>query len=328
MDEQSQDQALSVNDKIDLLAGEIEGMEETQTATTDAPPAKPDQAKERGETEVRAGSGATGDAAPQPEVKSKKKIKWEGTEHEVTDEELVELAQKGFDYTRKTQRLAEKERSLAPLEGLAKTIESDPAFAAHLREYFVKGKEPKAEPEPEFDDPLEKVRHDIKKEVTQEFKKELAEKERLVAHQLTIQRVKNEVQRDPDYQDVTQLMIEHIKSLPEPTGRMVYLQWDQDPDAYLKAFSHYKTVVSTLKKKKSDATSDDGVDRIKQTPPEATRRQEKAPILESSGGGEPPDKTAERKKQLSRMKAKALRSGDPVALADWLAESGAIDHLT
>lgn len=328
MTEQSKDQALSVGDKIDLLAGEIDGMEETPAATKDSQEATPDQTKEGEVTEVTAGSGADSDAAPQTEGKSKKKLKWEGTEHEVTEDELVELAQKGFDYTQKTQRLAEKERSLAPLEGLAKTIESDPAFAAHLREYFLKGKEPKAEPEPEFDDPLDKIKYDIEKKVTEKFRQELSEKERQVAHQLTIQRVKNEVQRDPDFQDVTNLMIHHIKSLPEPTGRMVFLQWDQDPDAYLKAFSHYKEVVSTLKKQKAAKSSDDGVDQTNQNPPEATRRQEKAPILEASGSGTPPDKAAERKKQLSKMKAKALRSGDPLALADWLAESGAIDHLT
>ncbi len=328
MNEQSKDQALSVDDKINLLAGEIDSMEEKNTATQDTPPAKTDQTKEGEVTEVKAGSGAEGNAAPPDTGKLKKKLKWEGTEYEVTEDELVELAQKGFDYTQKTQRLSEKERSLAPLEGLAKTIESDPAFAAHLREYFVKGKEPKAEPEPEFDDPLDKVKYDIEKMVTEKFRKELSEKERQVAHQLMIQRVKNEVQRDPDFQDVTNLMINHIKSLPEPTGKMVFLQWDQDPDAYLKAFSHYKEVVSTLKTQKSTRASDDGADQTKPNPPEATRRQEKAPILEASGSGTPPDKAAERRKQLSKMKAKALRSGDPLALADWLAESGAIDHLT
>lgn len=320
---QPQGQEAMVEDKIGVLVDEIDGMA-GNAPVEDAPAAQTKRDEEREETEVIADPDAAGgDGAKQ---KKTYKIKWGGQEREVGEDELVQLAQQGYDYTVKTQRLAEKERSLAPLEGLAKTIETDPAFATYLREYFLKSqgvrKEAEKESEPAFDDPIDKLKYDIERKLTDKFQRELSEKEKLFAHQLTIQRVRQQVERDPDFQAVTELMLEHIKSLPEPTGRVVFLQWDQDPDAYLKAFKHYKSVVSALRENGAKKQPEKQT-----TSPEVTRREEKAPLLESSGSGEPPDKTAERKKQLSKMKARALRSGDPLALADWLAESGAIDNL-
>ncbi len=320
---QPEGQEYSVIEKINMLADEIDS-DAVSPEAKDTPPATSGQAEEREETGVKAEPGADKGGAGEKKGPSTRKIKHDGQEYEVNEDELVRLAQQGYDYTAKTQRLAEKERSLAPLEGLAKTIESDPAFAAYLREYFVRGKAQEQEKEPELDDPIEKLRHGLKKEITETFRKELTEKERQLSHQLTLVKIKQEVEKDPDYQDVTKMMVDHIRSLPEPTGKMVFLQWDQDPDAYIKAFSHYKTVVSALKKAKPAESAE----QKNNIPPEAvTRREEKAPILESTGGPPPPDKAAERRKHLSKLKAKALRSGDPNALADWLAESGAVDDL-
>ena len=55
-------------------------------------------------------------AVVQSTDQSKFKIKVGGVEKEVTKEEMIELAQKGDDYTRKTQTLAEKEKSLKATE--------------------------------------------------------------------------------------------------------------------------------------------------------------------------------------------------------------------
>ncbi len=325
----------TVEQKVDLIADHIGAMlDAAEPAKTPEKPdeGKPPQAKEGEGTEVIAGPGPK-DEKPPEAPKLKLKIKWEGEEKELDQDELVNLAQKGFDYTQKTQALAEKERRLAPLEGIAKTAQSDPAFAAYLRDYFVqKGQvqKPAEEPPPKFDDPIDELKYNLKKEIRAEYRQELSEKEKQVAHQLVIQRVRSEAQRDPDFQDVTKLMIDHLKTLPEETGKLVFLQWDQNPDAYRQAFSHYKSVVQAIKAK-TPAPAAEGTPAQPppetQTPAAPERREAKAPLLESSGSGQPADKIAERAKKISKMKAKALRSGDPTAIAAWLLESGSIDNL-
>lgn len=327
---------VTTEEKIDLIAEHIG----TMLDAPEAPPAasKPSQAEEGKKDEVTAGPGPeAGQKAPEtPSTeapKEKIKIKWEGEEKELDKDELVNLAQKGFDYTRKTQALADRERQLAPLEGIAKTAQSDPAFAAYLRDYFVqKGTAPRKEEQPptKFDDPIDELKYNLKKEVREEFRQELSAKEQQMAHQLVIQRVRSEARQDPDFQDVTKLMVDHLKTLPEETGKLVFLQWDQNPAAYQQAFTHYRAVVQAIKSK-APAPTPGGTTATPETPkPPATtpeRRTEKAPLLESSGAGEPTDKTAERNKKISKMKAKALRSGDPTAIADWLLESGSIDNI-
>ncbi|HRR42835.1 MAG TPA: hypothetical protein P5244_16505, partial [Syntrophales bacterium] len=154
---------VTTEEQIDMIADHIGNL-------LDAPePTKTDEGEstqptEREVTEVKAGSeppkapadDMKADEKPAKEVTAERiKIKWEGEERELTKDELVELAQKGYDYTRKTQALAERERQLAPLEGIAKTVQSDPAFAAYLRDYFLQKGKPKTEeqPPPKFDDP-------------------------------------------------------------------------------------------------------------------------------------------------------------------------------
>ena len=324
----------TVEQKVDRIADQIGAMIDTPAEPAKAPETKPaegtlPQAKEGEATEVKAGPGPQVEKpeAPKPKVK----IKWEGQEKELDQDELVNLAQKGYDYTQKTQALAEKERRLAPLEGIAKTAQSDPAFAAYLRDYFVqKGQvQPKEELPPKFDDPIDELKYNLKKEVREEFRKELSEKEKQVAHQLVIQRVRSEVRQDPDFRDVTKLMIDHLKTLPEETGKLVFLQWDQNPDAYQKAFNHYKTVVQAIRRKvpAPAAEGEPGTPAPETSIPAAPERKTKAPLLEASGSGQPADNVAENNKKISRMKAKALKSGDPMALAAWLLESGSIDNI-
>ncbi len=63
------------------------------------------------------------------EKEGKVKIKWNGQELELTEEEVKELAQKGFDYTQKTQMLAEEKRAISTL--LDKAL-SDEEIASKL----------------------------------------------------------------------------------------------------------------------------------------------------------------------------------------------------
>lgn len=75
---------------------------------------------------------------------SKYKIKVEGQEKEVDLHELLELAQKGDDYTRKTQALAEKERSLkaqeesvAALRNVLSDMEANPDLKEVMNKVYT-----------------------------------------------------------------------------------------------------------------------------------------------------------------------------------------------
>jgi hypothetical protein len=71
------------------------------------------------------------------------KIKVDGQEVEVSQEEMIELAQKGKDYTKKTQELADKEKSLnaeatrvAGLKSIVDEMEADPKLKETLNKVY------------------------------------------------------------------------------------------------------------------------------------------------------------------------------------------------
>jgi len=78
-----------------------------------------------------------------PPDQSKFKIKVDGQEIEVTQDELIELAQKGKDYTKKTQELADKEKTLnaetarvAGLKAIVDEMEADPKLKETLNKVY------------------------------------------------------------------------------------------------------------------------------------------------------------------------------------------------
>jgi hypothetical protein len=71
------------------------------------------------------------------------KIKVDGQEVEVSQEEMIELAQKGKDYTKKTQELADKEKSLNAeaqrmlgMKNILDEMESDPKLKETLNKVY------------------------------------------------------------------------------------------------------------------------------------------------------------------------------------------------
>ncbi|HEX7073348.1 MAG TPA: hypothetical protein VF226_04850 [Hyphomicrobiaceae bacterium] len=80
-------------------------------------------------------SEAEGDK-PQPEQEPRRyKIRHRDREHEVTEEELINLAEQGFDYQQKRQRDAQALREYEQFKPLVDYIRSDPQFAAYLAAY-------------------------------------------------------------------------------------------------------------------------------------------------------------------------------------------------
>jgi hypothetical protein len=253
----------------------------------------------------------------EPEKPQARKIKWQGKEIEVPDDEMVSLAQQGYDYTRKTQALSDKERMLAPLEGLFKQVQTDPNLAKHIASYFQAGQaQPQQQRVP--DDPVEALKHEIIQQAKQELQKEMQAQVAPMQRQQVIQQVMMEVSRDPDYSEVQGEIKSWIQSMPEPLAKTVYLQLDQDPDAYLKTYAAKK---AEMKARKSTTT-----DPARTEPP--VKKVERAPVLESSGNSTPSDTAGESKrKDVERKRKKALQTGDPTALADWLVSSGSIASI-
>jgi hypothetical protein len=83
------------------------------------------------------------DPVKDPNDQSKFTIKVDGQDVEVTKDELIELAQKGKDYTKKTQELSKKEEALkveetrvAGLKSIVDEMEADPKLKETLNKVY------------------------------------------------------------------------------------------------------------------------------------------------------------------------------------------------
>jgi hypothetical protein len=246
-------------------------------------------------------------------VEDKYTIKWEGQEKEVTQKELFEFAQKGFDYTQKTQALARERDELAPYVGLAKAIKSDPALAAEIAAKL--SGQPVTPPEKTtFDDPLEEFEHKVYQKVMRDVETKLSQNITPLARQQAIDRFKVQVQSLPDYNEIHPLIVKMVQDAPPALQKDLYTRLDQDPDSYMQTYNHFK-------KLRGDTS-------VTKSAPKPVKKETKAPIVEAGGLAPATDiSRKERQESLTKKKAKALRSGDNMAIADWLVDSGALEHL-
>jgi len=288
--------------QMDELAGGIMDLldEPNPNHSAEVVPKKAEEVTEESAEEVQ-----------EPEEPQKYTIRWQGQENEVTQDELLNLAQKGFDYTQKTQALAQERDNLAPIQGLATLLRSDPVKAAQIAA-ILSGQAPQTPQVQRFDDPIEQLKYETKQEALAEIRQEFQQNIAPIQRQQMLNEVRMQVQRDPDYQTVHSQIVEMVKSQPPMVQQHMYQQLDQDPQAYLDAFRHFKTQKATPAK----------------PIPASVKRETKAPIL-ASGGVQSPDGAVSQEKaqRLSKQKAAALRSGDPIAIAEWMNASGALDHL-
>jgi hypothetical protein len=172
-------------------------------------------------------------------------IKRQGQEVEVTQQELINLAQQGYDYTQKTQALAQERDNLAPIQGLATLLKSDPAKAAQIAA-ILSGQAPQAQPEKKtFDDPIEQLKWDTKQEIMAEVRREQQAAMVPLHRQAALNQVKAQVQADPDFKEVHQAIIDMVKGQPPTIQKALFLQLDQDPAAYVEAFQHFKNQKAT-----------------------------------------------------------------------------------
>jgi hypothetical protein len=286
---------------------------------------------------------------PAPADPPKKKLKVDGQEIEVTEDELIAKAQQGEDYTRKMQRLAEERNALAPYEALIAQLKTDPNLSQHIAKYWQP--KPEAEPaKPKFDDPIDQLKWETKQEVLADFRKEmqgviapLQQNQANSLRQQEMERAKAQFQADPDYHAVSTAIMGQVMALPGASelvealriprapgqppdlsrvrnslAKNAFLQLDQDMVSYAEAFQLHKQAIATGKKPVPDKPIEKSIE---------SKRTERAPILESSNSAPSDDSIKSQKVKIDKAKARALREGSVDALQNLLETGGFLDHL-
>ena len=266
---------------------------------------------------------------------AKHRIKVQGEELEVTTEELVTLAQKGEDYTRKTQALSEREKRVTGHEGLIHLIDTDPNFRHHVKGYdpltvtdggekTVK-EEVKPIPSLEVDDkppedPVERVKWETRKEVLEQVAPVIkALEDKLTTVEQGITQVGPQVKREVDpYGEATQKALHaYLKTLPDTTARTLFNSWNSDAKAYQDAYTWMRPMVIqkhqelTAAKEADDAGSEKTVEEKAaeaKKAAEATtsdtlvrKETEKAPLLETSGAADVDTSASDKAKQAKTL---------------------------
>jgi hypothetical protein len=310
------------NGELQLSEAGLEGFKEllkdSVTNNTERPTEEETPEKEEAE---EAEEKAIPEKKEAPAETPKRKLKVDGQEIEVTEDELVTLAQQGKDYTKKTQQLADERNALAPYEALIKQLKTDPNLSQHIAKYWQpqQSQEPA---KPTFDDPIEQLKWETKQEAIAEFRKELAplqQQQVMNARQQGLNQVRAQVQADPDYKEVHQAILDMVKSLPPAIQKNAFLQLDQDPASYLEAFQKEKLRIAANKKAAPEKTTTEKTTE--------TKRTERAPILETSGNAPSEESIKSHAVKISKAKAKAMREGGIDALQEFLEVGGFLDHL-
>lgn len=236
-------------------------------------------------------------AEPEPPKVETRKIKHNGQEVEITPDKEIELLQKGFDYDFKRSQIEQERARLEPY----RVIEANPQLKQQVAALLM-GHQPQAQviEQPQFDDPIEQLkwetRQEILKEVEEKYAKPFQHQMQMQNQMTALERVRQQVQADPQFKEVQTAIMEQIKSLPESVGKNLYLQLDQDPKSYLEMF---QTVKSRLAPPQQQAQQDTKL-------PEPTKRETKAPILEQGNNAE--TVTAEQQKMNDKIKELTKRS--------------------
>jgi len=259
---------------------------------------------------------------PEPPVTSKRKIKYQGQDVEVEPDKEVELLQKGFDYTQKMQALANERELLTPHIGIIKAMQSDPTLQRIVAEH-LSGKKPEVkEPEkPTFDDPIAELkwemRQEVMKEVEEKYMKPMKAQTTQMTHQQALNQVRMQAQSDPDFQTIQAGIISNLQHVAETVGpdaaNSLMKQLDQDPNAYMKAFT---TMKARLEKNKTTTKPPES-----KPLPEPVRKTEHAPLLEGGGNSTSETETRAADKRNKELNRKA-RAGDMKALGELLLNGG------
>lgn len=248
------------------------------------------------------------EATPAPEVEVQatpsRKIKHNGQEVEVSPSDEVALLQKGYDYDFKMAALETERARLQQYNGLVSAIEASPDVRQKVSEALGYQKAAPVPEVPQFDDPIEQLKWEIKQETRRELEeqyfKPMQQQTAQTQHQNHLNGVRQQVQADPQFKEIQSEIIKTIKALPESVGKDLYARLDQDPLAYTDMFNSVK---ARLKLSPSNQPQSTEV-------PEPTKRESKAPLLESGNNDVPA--ASEQQRQTERIKelTKKSKAGD------------------
>lgn len=237
--------------------------------------------------------------APEPPKVETRKIKHNGQEVEITPDKEIELLQKGFDYDFKRSQIEQERAKLQAYQGLVSAIEASPEIRAKVSQALGYQNQPQVIEQPQFDDPIEQLkwetRQEILKEVEEKYAKPFQQQMQMQNQMTALERVRQQVQADPQFKEVQAAIMEQIKSMPESIGKNLYLQLDQDPKSYLEMFQTVKSRLAPPQQAQQDTKL-----------PEPTKRETKAPILEQGNNAE--TVTAEQQKMNDKIKELTKRS--------------------
>ena len=226
------------------------------------------------------------------------KVKVDGEEQEVDYSELLKGYQTAKHNTQTAQQLAESQRELAPVIGLAKRLTDDPKFAEHV---FGYGKEPDQEL-----DPIEQIKADAVKAAEAKVEKRF-ETHAEELQQVEIDNIRQKVQQDPLYEKVQGALHNYVASMPKNMQSTMMATLDRDPQTYIEMYQKARAQIAPEKK-----------ETVKTKPP----------VLVETGVTEEVPLETITKQKLDKERAKILKSGDHAALEDYFTmKGGLVDSL-
>lgn len=226
--------------------------------------------------------------------------------------------------TQKFQSLAEKERALAGLEGLAVRLQQDPGFRQYVQGYFqqqAQQQQPEQDPQGELD-PIDQIKQEAAEIAYERIKREQAMQAR-VAQDHEFQQAWNVAkslqENDKDlYPEIKRRLRKYADDQEHPLRiRQTYKELDENPFFFLEM---YKVMRDKVIKEQQQPGGD---------PQQAQQPQSRAraPVLERGGAAPATTQQSQQRKRMKQAKADALRAGTTDALAEFLDSSGLIDQL-
>ncbi len=262
-----------------------------------------------------------------PESK-KHKFTADGQEIEVEESKLYELAAGGLNYTRKMQELAAERDKISAYQALTKRLETDPQFANSVIELLqpqqpqqAQQQTPPAHPE----DPVQRIAWEAAQQARQQLMTELApvlQRIQPLEHQVTVQRVIGDLQRDPLFDSVRQAIPAYIQSYPPSMQEVVAQRLNADPQALVEAYGHIRGVLERQGQGQANQAQSTPTTVKSSTP------RPQAPQLEAPGGTVTPSKDADTAKRLKAVRGR-ITSGqaNDADLASFLTLSGAVARM-
>ena len=255
------------------------------------------------------------------------KVKVDGEEMEVTEEELRKGYQTARHLTQKGQKLAEEEKALAAHQGILKHWEN-PEFVKHAMGFFDK---PATQPEQPPEDPFERIKWDARQEALQGVQPTLDKQAQEIAQirkdtdagTLHSQLAARDGQ---DYQVVVNNLESFIQSKFPPTAAASMIkQANDDRQTFIEV---YDMALADLRHyMEQNPAEETPEDNPKPQVPQIKRTPVKPPVLETPAADTSEAERLASKKETAKLKAKALRDGDPDAMGQWFEKIGLIDHL-